>query len=207
MGVLLEGNKDQLDSQNTLTTKFVYDWRLKDRVQPDGSSVKAWLRRSRLVAREFAFWEKRSDTYSPATSTHMLNVLPMKYLQSLVDVPNGNTDGVSKVCLGTLDVKDAFLMVDQPSPMVVTLLGRSTQFARTSLDNVWGPKVGTGTYVTSCPKRWLFSGVPSSRAWQITQAAVSWYMLTTSCIAETDSTGSKFFFQSLPRFTKSAMEN
>ena len=81
-----------------------------------------------------------------------------------MDVPNDSVDGLSKVCLGTLDVKDAFLMVDQPSPMVVTLLEGSTQFTRTSLDNVWGPKVGIGTYVTFCPKRWPFSGVLSSRA-------------------------------------------
>jgi hypothetical protein len=52
MNVLVEGNDMQLGATNTLTTKFVYDWRLKDRVQPDGSTVKAWLRRSRLVARE-----------------------------------------------------------------------------------------------------------------------------------------------------------
>ena len=33
----------------SLTTKFVYDWRIKDR--PDGA--KMWMRRSRFVAREF----------------------------------------------------------------------------------------------------------------------------------------------------------
>ena len=124
MNVLVEGNDMQLGATNTLTTKFVYDWRLKDRVQPDGSTVKAWLRRSRLVAREFAFWVKRSDTYAPATSTHILNALPMLYLQSLVDVPE-HDKSETKVCLGTVDVKDAFLMVDQPSPMLVTLLGKA----------------------------------------------------------------------------------
>ena len=30
MNVLVEGNDMQLGSTNTLTTKFVYDWRLKD---------------------------------------------------------------------------------------------------------------------------------------------------------------------------------
>ena len=49
-----------------LTTQHVHDWRLK----PFGDGKK-WLRRSRLVAREFAFKEKRSDTLSPATSSHV----------------------------------------------------------------------------------------------------------------------------------------
>ena len=99
--------------------------------------MKAWLRRSRLVAREFAFWEKRSDTYAPATSTHILNVLPMLYLQSLVDVPE-HDKSETKVCLGTVDVKDAFLMVDQPSPMLVTLLGKAYTVKR----NLPGQRLG-----------------------------------------------------------------
>ena len=77
------------------------------------------------MAREFAFLEKRSDTYAPATSTHILNLLPVLYLQKLNDLSalEDNTQK-SKVILGTIDVKDAFLMVEQPSPMVVTLLGK-----------------------------------------------------------------------------------
>ena len=142
MNVIVEGNSEQLDASSTLTTKFVYDWRLKDKVNPDGSSEKRWLRRSRLVAREFAFWEKRSDTYSPATSTHILNVLPMKFLQSLVDVPTCENESLSKVCLGTLDVKDAFLMVDQPSPMLVSLLGKQYTVKR----NLPGQRLGAKSW-------------------------------------------------------------
>ena len=141
MNVLVEGNDMQLGATNTLTTKFVYDWRLKDRVRPDGSTVKAWLRRSRLVARKFAFWEKRSDTYAPATSTHILNVLPMLYLQSLVDVPE-HDKSETKVCLGTVDVKDTFLMVDQPSPMLVTLLGKAYTVKR----NLPGQRLGAKSW-------------------------------------------------------------
>jgi hypothetical protein len=108
-----------------LTTKFVYDWRLKDFKDQYGAISKRWLRRSRFVAREFAFLEKRSDTYAPATSTHILNLLPVLYLQKLSDLSalEDNTQK-SKVILGTIDVKDALLMVEQPSPMVVTLLGK-----------------------------------------------------------------------------------
>ena len=59
-----------------LTTRFVRDWRVK--VFDDGASrIKRWMRRSRLVAREFAT-TKRLDTFSPATGAHVSNVLPFK---------------------------------------------------------------------------------------------------------------------------------
>ena len=74
MNVLIEGNEMKLDASQTLTTKFVYDWKLKDKVQADGTKVKAWLRRSRLVAREFAFWEKRSDTYAACLADVVLAI-------------------------------------------------------------------------------------------------------------------------------------
>ena len=40
MNVIVEGNSDQVDASNTLTTKFVDDWRLKEKINPDGSSEK-----------------------------------------------------------------------------------------------------------------------------------------------------------------------
>ena len=98
-----------------LTTKHVHDWRLK----PFGDGKK-WLRRSRLVAREFAFKEKRSDTFSPATSSHVMNVLPMVFLEKLAQLEMNDADS-TEVTLGTVDVKDAFLMVDQPTPLRVQL--------------------------------------------------------------------------------------
>jgi len=49
MKVLVEGNVDGIDAKNnTLTSRFVYDWRLKERLLPDGTTAKCWLRRSRL---------------------------------------------------------------------------------------------------------------------------------------------------------------
>ena len=85
MGVLqLESEYSGDAIQDSLTTRFVYDWRVKDYTQADGTTCKRWLRRSRCVAREYAFLEKRDDTYSPATSTHILNLLPMTmFLQQL----------------------------------------------------------------------------------------------------------------------------
>ena len=65
MGVLARaGDTAQLATER-LTTKFVHDWRIKSCVDEKGVERKRWLRRSRLVAREYAFWEKRSDTLQP----------------------------------------------------------------------------------------------------------------------------------------------
>ena len=65
------------------------------------------------MAREFAFLGKRSDTYAPATSTHILNLLPMIYLQKLTDLSEIGVDSTTTgVVLRTVDVKDAFLMVE-----------------------------------------------------------------------------------------------
>ena len=81
MGVLLKACDYNKEVTDKLTTKCVYDWRLRDKQVENGETVKCWLRRSRLVAREYAFLEKRADTYSPASSTHILNLLPLVYLQ------------------------------------------------------------------------------------------------------------------------------
>jgi hypothetical protein len=98
-----------------LTTKHVHDWRLK----PYGDGKK-WLRRSRLVALEFAFTEKRSDTFSPATSSHVMNVLPLVFGEKLAQLGTRNSDSTGAT-LGTVNVKDAFLMVDQPTQLRVQL--------------------------------------------------------------------------------------
>lgn len=59
--------------------QVVYDWRLKSFVD-DGVERKRSLRHSRLAAREYAFLEGRTGT-CPATSIHILNLLPLMYLQ------------------------------------------------------------------------------------------------------------------------------
>ena len=81
MGVLVKACDYDKEVTDKLTTKCVYDWRLRDKQLENGETVKCWLRRSRLVAREYAFLEKRADTYSPASSTHILNLLPLVYQQ------------------------------------------------------------------------------------------------------------------------------
>ena len=49
-------------------------------------TTKRWLRRSRPVAREFSFMERRDDCFSPATSTNVMNLLLMVYLLNDVAV-------------------------------------------------------------------------------------------------------------------------
>ena len=67
MNVLEEVTVEQLTKEEHLTTKFAYDdWRLKDFTSKDGTSYKRWLRRSRLVAREFSIWN------AAVTPTHPL---------------------------------------------------------------------------------------------------------------------------------------
>jgi hypothetical protein len=62
--------------------KFVRDWRIKVRKDDGFEERKQWLRRSRLVAREYAI-DRRDDTFSPASSTHLLRLIPMIYLFKL----------------------------------------------------------------------------------------------------------------------------
>eukprot|EP00435_Cladocopium_sp_Y103_P041704 s881_g11.t1 len=125
MGALEEVEFGNLGQKEQLTTKFVYDWRQKEHVDGLGVTSKKWLRRSRLVAREFSFWEKRSDTYSPASSTHILNLLPMMFLQQLSDTPASDSRvQADPYVLGTVDIKDAFIMVDQQTPMSIRMLGK-----------------------------------------------------------------------------------
>ena len=54
-----------------LSAKMVRTWRKKQKTVEDANGATheepAWLRRSRLVAREFAFLEQRDDVYSPSS--------------------------------------------------------------------------------------------------------------------------------------------
>ena len=52
MEVLIREDSFPDKVHDALTTKFVHDWRAKDFTLPDGTTVKRWLRRSRLVAHD-----------------------------------------------------------------------------------------------------------------------------------------------------------
>ena len=125
---------------NSLTTRFVRDWRIKDYVDlGNGGEVrKRWLRRSRLVAREYAFREKRMDCFSPATSVHTLRILPCIYLNHIAEEVDGLCPVGHEWIFGTLDIKDAFLQVPQDKDMKVTLNGSEYQVLR----NLPGQRIG-----------------------------------------------------------------
>ena len=92
-----------------LTTKFVRDWRIKIYGEA-ADERKRWMRRSRLVAREFAT-TKRLDTFSPATGAHVSNVLPFKYLLMKSERTEMKSAANYDVVLASLDVSDAFLQL------------------------------------------------------------------------------------------------
>jgi hypothetical protein len=99
-----------------LTTRMVYDWRIKDWKDPKTGSIRRrWMRRARLVAREYAN-HRRDDVHSPASGSQVLRLLPAIYLMLTA------VDGIDQeeIQIGSLDIKDAFLMADQEEPLQVT---------------------------------------------------------------------------------------
>ena len=87
-----------------LSAKMVRTWRKKAKTETDENGIVTsqmmWMRRSRLVGRDFNFLEYREDVYSPASSSSVVKLLPcMAVSGAFVQ------DGV----IATLDVADAFL--------------------------------------------------------------------------------------------------
>eukprot|EP00435_Cladocopium_sp_Y103_P038874 s175_g10.t1 len=121
MRVLVRASEFKEEPTGKLTTKFVRDWRLK-MFGEGASQQKRWMRRSRLVAREFAT-SKRLDTFSPATGAHVSNILPFKYLLMKNELADMKCKAGYNVVLSSLDVSDAFLQVDQDNPVLVKLQG------------------------------------------------------------------------------------
>ena len=117
MKVLVEEKDFKGEIHGKLTTKMVRDWRRKLYVC-DGQSRERWMRRSRLVAREYAI-EKRDDCYSPATGAHTANLLPVLYLMQQAEAEGMSSDYEPTLC--SLDIKDAFLQVPQREPIRVYL--------------------------------------------------------------------------------------
>ena len=80
----------------TITTKFVITW--KHRVEKGG-----WFRRARLVARQFRNSIELEQTFAPTSAM----IVPRLLMHLLVNV-------YSAFVAMTIDVKDAFLMAEQP---------------------------------------------------------------------------------------------
>ena len=139
MGVLQRKEECLDEVSGSLTTRFVYDWRIKD--HPNGT--KQWMRRSRFAAREFAT-DKPSDTYSPVSGCHSVNLIPICYLkmlaESLDSAERFDEDSSSpyRVVLAALDIKDAFLQVPQEKLVMVSLYNQQYVIRR----NLPGQRLG-----------------------------------------------------------------
>ena len=114
MGVLAQLGEHEVNL-DSLTTRMVYDWRIKGYENPaTGEKKRWWMRRARLVAREYAH-EKRDDVHSPASGGQALRILPIVYLMMRA------VDKISQeeLMIGALDIGDAFLQVKQERPLQV----------------------------------------------------------------------------------------
>ena len=101
MGVLIPAENYDVAGQTPekLTTRMVRAWGDK---HLDGEHV--WLRRSRYVAREYAWLSpERQDLFSPASSVLTVRLLPCLFMKWKMD----------DYVLCSIDITDAFLMVDQ----------------------------------------------------------------------------------------------
>lgn len=108
-------------ARKTLSTRFVRKWRPKT---IDG--VFSWLRRSRFVAREFAWLDDSKESlFSPASSAISYRVIPMLFLK------NQASWGLRPV-----DIKDAFLTVDQKESTMVYAQDASSRTEACALGKV-----------------------------------------------------------------------
>ena len=106
MGVLRPmSGEENIEGVTNLQSKYVRDWRF--RPSEDGKSW-SWVRRSRLVAKEFKFIDPLMENlYSPGS------------LACLQKVFAGLVCSSSRLCLYTGDIKDAYLTVPQGRPTFI----------------------------------------------------------------------------------------
>ena len=106
MGVLISMDDDHIEEMKSLSTRFVRTWR--DKIYDNN---RVWLRRSRLVAREYSWLADRSDLFSPASNAISGRLLQLMFLRQ-------REEGY---LLSAIDVADAFLTVKQREKTKVTL--------------------------------------------------------------------------------------
>ena len=119
MEVLIPAEQFQGEVTGSLTTKFVRAQRLKQY-----GDEKKWMRRSRFVAREFAT-AKGLDTFSPATGAHTSNLLQANYLWMKRQAEEMGNKDENQAVMASIDVRDAFLQVEQSEPILVRLQNQS----------------------------------------------------------------------------------
>ena len=95
------------ESPKKLSTRFVRTWREKH----DEKGQPIWLRRSRFVAREFAWLQPDTNAlFSPASSSIVSRLLPTMFLDMRESF---------NAVMASMDFKDAFLTVEPKTPTVV----------------------------------------------------------------------------------------
>ena len=116
MGVLIPRNGN-FEGYRCLTTKKVYDWRwrLKEETGKFG-----WMRRSRLVGRDYKFLSPEMENLVSPTS----NAIGVKLWAALVQSSQG------ELGLWTVDVKDAYLMVPHKEKVYVECNGEFFELGR-----------------------------------------------------------------------------
>ena len=117
MSVLQDPTSMDLSQAVHLTTKMVRTWRQKETGNPP---VPVWYRRSRYVAREYAWLSERTDLFSPASSSLCNRLLPILFMYSKSKDDNDNIPDDDKLSLFAVDIGDAFLTVPQVRPTYVT---------------------------------------------------------------------------------------
>ena len=117
MSVLQDPASMDLSQAVHLTTKMVRTWRQKETGNPP---VPVWYRRSRYVAREYAWLSERTDLFSPAGSSLCNRLLPILFMYSKSKDDNDNISDDDKLSLFAVDIGDAFLTVRQVRPTYVT---------------------------------------------------------------------------------------
>ena len=94
------------------------------------------------MAREYAFLNPGQEgLYSPATTSSTTKLLP-----HLLTVAKGKNPG-SDICLTALDIKDAFLQVEQETEVAVTLYGQTYRLLRVLPGQRSGPQLWFNAFV------------------------------------------------------------
>eukprot|EP00434_Breviolum_minutum_P046245 symbB.v1.2.041711.t1/scaffold8537.1/size8461/1 len=76
MGVLIPMDDGNIEEMKSFSTRFVRTWR--DKIYDNN---RVWLRRSRLVAREYSWLADRSDLFSPASNAISGRLLQLMFLR------------------------------------------------------------------------------------------------------------------------------
>ena len=130
-----------------------------------------WLRRSRFVAREFAWLEpERESLFSPASGSIISRVLPTVFLERREK---------ENMVMASLDVRDAFLTVKQERDTLVHTTDASGTtriflWGRCCLDNVMEACCGIVQALASSNQSLTWRSTPHSHAFFVQEMDLVW---------------------------------